>query len=87
MATTKTANATTDEDAASRRLECCNMGRRYCWNHFFATQSIFYIPEAIGAGNGWVIIRLFGSILMGEGVLAPPATFELDVSLIAALRP
>jgi hypothetical protein len=34
--------------------------------------------------NGWVIIRLFASLVLGPGVLAPPATFNA-LALIVAL--
>lgn len=45
--------------------------------------NLFLTPHYIG-GNGWVIVRLFASILLGKGVLAPPATFDL-AALITAL--
>ena len=35
-------------------------------------------------GNAWVMIRLFASVLLGDSILAPPATFDL-MALGAAL--
>jgi hypothetical protein len=35
-------------------------------------------------GNAWAMLRLFASIILGEGILAPPATFDIT-ALIAAL--
>jgi hypothetical protein len=36
-------------------------------------------------GNAWVIIRLMASIVMGESVVAPPATFEPDIFVVGLL--
>lgn len=38
--------------------------------------NIFIIPLILG-GNMWIIIRLFSSIILGEEILAPPATYDL----------
>ena len=50
----------------------------------FLVLNLIFIPAFIG-GNAWVIIRLMASIGMGEAVLAPPATFELDIFVVAIL--
>ena len=34
--------------------------------------------------NGWVVVRLYASAVLGDGVLAPPASFDV-VALAAAL--
>ncbi len=35
--------------------------------------NIFVVPAVIG-GNSWIMIRLMSSIILGEAILAPPAT-------------
>lgn len=50
----------------------------------FLALNIIFIPEFVG-GNGWVIIRLMASVVMGESVVAPPATFELDIVVVGLL--
>jgi hypothetical protein len=49
----------------------------------FLLFNVFIGPLVIG-GNGWVIVRLFASLLMGSGVLVPPATFD-GAALLAGL--
>lgn len=49
----------------------------------FLAVNVFVLPYFTG-GNAWVIIRLFASVILGEGILAPPATYDLS-ALIAAL--
>lgn len=49
----------------------------------FLLVNLFVTPLVIG-GNGWVMVRLFASILLGEGILAPPATFDA-LALVVAL--
>lgn len=49
----------------------------------FLLVNLFVTPLVIG-GNGWVMVRLFASIILGEGVLAPPATFDV-LALVVAL--
>ncbi|MCA9965208.1 MAG: hypothetical protein KC423_13220 [Anaerolineales bacterium] len=49
----------------------------------FAILNWFVSPLVLG-GNVWVFVRLFASPLLGEGVLAPPATFDLT-AVVAAL--
>jgi len=49
----------------------------------FLAVTVFAVPYFTG-GNAWVIIRLFASVILGEGILAPPATYDLS-ALIAAL--
>lgn len=46
----------------------------------FLLSNIFLSP----IGNAWVMIRLFASPLLGDSILAPPATFDL-LALGAAL--
>jgi len=50
----------------------------------FLLVNLFVTPLVIG-GNAWVMVRLFASILMGEGILAPPATFDAAALLIALI--
>jgi hypothetical protein len=49
----------------------------------FLALNLLVTPAVLG-GNGWVFVRLLASITMGDGVLAPPATFD-GVALAAAL--
>ena len=35
--------------------------------------NVFLMPVFIG-GNGWLVIRYFASVSLGEGVLPPPST-------------
>ena len=49
----------------------------------FLLLNVFLTPLVLG-GNGWVIIRLFASIPLGDAILAPPATYDLK-ALMAAL--
>jgi len=46
----------------------------------FLLLNLFLSP----VGNAWAMIRLFASILLGDTILAPPATFDL-LALGAAL--
>lgn len=48
----------------------------------FLILNIFLLPMLVG-GNAWVVLRLFASLAMGENVLAPPATFDLTITLVA----
>lgn len=48
----------------------------------FLLVNLFVTPLVIG-GNGWVMVRLFASILLGEGILAPPATFDALALMVA----
>jgi hypothetical protein len=43
-----------------------------------------FVTPALAGGNAWVMVRLIASVIMGEGVLAPPATFD-GAALAAAL--
>ena len=43
----------------------------------FYLLNVFIVPLFLG-GNSWVIIRLFSSVFLGKGILAPPATYNLD---------
>lgn len=49
----------------------------------FLLSNLFLTPVVIG-GNAWMVVRLFASILLGESILAPPATFDAG-ALAAAL--
>ncbi len=49
----------------------------------FFLMNLFVTPALLG-GNAWVQVRLIASILLGPGVLAPPATFD-PAALGAAL--
>lgn len=47
----------------------------------------FWMPTVIG-GNAWVMIRQLASVVLGDSVLAPPATFDgaaLGVGLVVHL--
>ncbi len=44
---------------------------------------LFLVP-ALAGGNAWIMVRLLASVLLGEAILAPPATFDLQ-ALIAAV--
>jgi hypothetical protein len=35
------------------------------------------------AGSAWVVVRLLASVVLGAGVLPPPATFDLKATLAA----
>lgn len=50
----------------------------------FLLVNLFVTPLVIG-GNAWVMVRLFASIILGEGILAPPATFDLMALLVALI--
>lgn len=49
----------------------------------FLGLNLFVTPAVLG-GNAWVFIRLLASLTLGEGVLAPPATFDL-AALVAGV--
>lgn len=44
---------------------------------------IFFVPVFAG-GNPWVVIRLLASIVLGESIVAPPATYS-TVALVVGL--
>ena len=46
----------------------------------FLLLNLFLSP----VGNVWVMVRLFASILLGDSILAPPATFDV-AALLAAI--
>ena len=50
----------------------------------FLLLNFFLVPILLG-GNMWIIIRLFSSIFLGEGILAPPATFDSTALIVAIL--
>ena len=50
----------------------------------FLLVNLFATPQVIG-GNAWVMVRLFASIILGEGILAPPATFDGTALLVAII--
>lgn len=49
----------------------------------FLAVTVFAVPYFTG-GNAWVMIRLFASVVLGEGILAPPAAYNFS-ALAAAL--
>ena len=48
----------------------------------FLALNMVLMTQVVG-GNVWVIIRYFASLVMGEGVLAPPATFDPLITIVA----
>lgn len=48
----------------------------------FLAVNFLVMPLVIG-GNVWVMVRLFASLLLGDGILAPPATFDLTALSVA----
>lgn len=42
----------------------------------FMLLNLYVTPYVLG-GNAWVMVRLFASVILGQGILAPPATFDL----------
>lgn len=50
----------------------------------FMMAEMILVPLALG-GSAWGPPRMIAAIVMGEGVLPPPATFEAGVFLIALL--
>ena len=63
--------------------------RAACWSGLIAGAisllvNFFITPVLIG-GNVWVVVRLFASIVLGDQVLAPPATFDLSALLVALI--
>lgn len=50
----------------------------------FLLLNIFFVPALVG-GNGWIVLRYTASIIMGAGVLPPPATFGLGILIVALL--
>ena len=45
---------------------------------------ILLVTPMVAGGNVWVVLRLLASVVLGSGVLAPPATFSLS-ALLAGL--
>lgn len=41
------------------------------------------VTPLLAGGNGWVVIRLLASIVLGADILAPPATFDLAALIVA----
>lgn len=44
-----------------------------------------FVAPKLGPMNAWVYLRLIASVLLGPTVLAPPATFDLQVLIAAVL--
>lgn len=44
---------------------------------------VFVLPRFV-EGNAWAMVRLLASIVLGEGILAPPATYDLG-ALVAGV--
>jgi hypothetical protein len=51
---------------------------------FFLLANLVFMALSFGA-NGWVLIRQLASILLGEGILAPPAAFDAVATIVALL--
>jgi hypothetical protein len=51
---------------------------------FFLLLNVILTSLAFGV-NGWVVIRLLASLVLGQGVLAPPATFNVAALVVALL--
>ena len=49
----------------------------------FMLLNLYVTPYVLG-GNAWVMVRLFASVILGQGILAPPASFDL-AAIVAAL--
>ncbi|NNF43440.1 MAG: hypothetical protein HKN62_10425 [Phycisphaerales bacterium] len=47
----------------------------------FLGLNVYAAPAVIG-GNGWSFIRLLAAPVMGDGVLAPPASFDAAIALV-----
>ena len=47
---------------------------------FFLLLLLVATPIVAG-GNAWVVLRLLASVVLGSGILAPPATFSLSALL------
>ena len=39
----------------------------------------------VAVGSSWVYIRVIASIVMGEGILPPPASFDISIFLISLI--
>lgn len=50
----------------------------------FLVVNLFLMPAVVG-GNGWVFLRIVASLVLGHEVLAPPATFDGVVLVVALL--
>lgn len=46
---------------------------------------LFFVPAAVGGGNAAVVMRYMASTLLGNGVLAPPATLTPGIVAAALL--
>jgi len=46
---------------------------------------ISMLLAAIYIGSPWVITRLIASVVMGSGVLPPPATFDLTIFIVSVI--
>lgn len=50
----------------------------------FLLLNILLVPALLG-GNAWIVLRYIASILLGTGVLPPPATFDPLVLIVGIL--
>ncbi|MCU0599114.1 MAG: hypothetical protein MUE70_07660 [Desulfobacterales bacterium] len=50
----------------------------------FFILNLFLIPLVTG-GNSWVIVRFMASLVLGEGILPPPASFAVDAMMAAII--
>lgn len=48
----------------------------------FLLLNLVLVPAVFG-GNAWIVIRYLASILMGESILPPPATFDATATVVA----
>jgi hypothetical protein len=50
----------------------------------FFMLNLILMPEFMG-GNRWVVVRYMASLVMGSGILPPPAVFSADALMAAIL--
>ncbi len=50
----------------------------------FFLLNVFIVPLLVG-GNGWITLRYTASMVMGQSVLPPPATFDGVVVIVALI--
>jgi hypothetical protein len=50
----------------------------------FLSLNLFFVPLIIGS-NGWVIVRYTASVLLGQSILPPPATFDALALIVGLL--
>ncbi len=50
----------------------------------FLLLTLFVLPYAVG-GNAWVMLRMIASLVLGDGILAPPATFDAAALVVGVV--